>query len=79
VSRPTQLCSTSHTLDMEQHEVNACVKFLLYCVHGGYMWLDRPISIDTDLIARITGLPTQGEDPTLLFADKKKTGLCQRP
>jgi hypothetical protein len=40
-------------------------------MHGGYMWLDRPISIDTDLITRITGLPTQGEDPTLMFADKK--------
>jgi hypothetical protein len=42
----------------QRNEVNACVKFLLTCVHGGYLWLDRPISIDTDLIARITGLPT---------------------
>jgi hypothetical protein len=32
-------------------EVNACVKMLLTCVHGGYLWLDRPISIDTDLIS----------------------------
>jgi hypothetical protein len=53
------------------NEVNACVKFLLTCVHGGYLWLDRPISIDTDLIARITGLPSQGQDPNSLFADKK--------
>jgi hypothetical protein len=51
--------------------VNACVKMLLTCVHGSYLWLDRPISIDTYLIARITGLPSQGEDPTLLFVDKK--------
>jgi hypothetical protein len=41
-------------------EVNARVKILLTCVHGNYLWLDRPISIDVDLIARITVLPTQG-------------------
>jgi hypothetical protein len=52
-------------------EINACVKMLLSCVHGGYMWLDRPVSIDTDLIVHITGLPSQGEDPSLLFFDKK--------
>jgi hypothetical protein len=40
-----------------RNEVNACVKFLLTYVHGGYLYLDRPISIDTDLIARIIGLP----------------------
>jgi len=33
--------------------------------------MDKPISIYTDLIERITSLPTNGEDPTLLFADKK--------
>jgi hypothetical protein len=32
-------------------EINACVKMLLTCVHGGYLWLDRMISIDTYLIA----------------------------
>jgi hypothetical protein len=51
--------------------VNACVKFLLTCVHGGYLWLDMPISIDKDLIARITNVPSQGQDPNSLFADKK--------
>jgi hypothetical protein len=40
-------------------------------MHGGHMWLDKPISIETNLIARITRLPTQGEDPTMLFAKKK--------
>jgi hypothetical protein len=40
------------------NKVNACVKLLLSCMHGGYMWMDRPISIDMDLIARIIGLPT---------------------
>jgi hypothetical protein len=33
--------------------------------------MDMPISIDTYLIAQITGLSTQWEDPTLLFVDKK--------
>jgi hypothetical protein len=28
-------------------EINACVKVLLSCVHGGTLWLDPPVSIDT--------------------------------
>jgi hypothetical protein len=51
--------------------VNACVDMLLNCVHGSYLWMDMPISIDTNLIALITCLPSQGEDPTLMFVDKK--------
>jgi hypothetical protein len=34
-------------------EVNACVKLLLSCYHGGYLWLDRCITIDPMLIHRI--------------------------
>jgi hypothetical protein len=49
------------------NEINACVKVLLSCVHGGTLWLDPPVSIDTTLIVRITGLRKAGEDPTLLF------------
>jgi hypothetical protein len=52
-------------------EINACVNMLPICVHKGYMWLDIPISIDIDLIVCITGLPSQREDPCLLFFDKK--------
>jgi hypothetical protein len=48
-------------------EVNACVKVLLSCVHGGTLWIDPLVSIDTTLIARIIGLPKVGEDLTLLF------------
>jgi hypothetical protein len=40
-------------------------------MHKGYLWLNRPVSIDTDLIVHITGLPSQGEDPSLIFSDKK--------
>jgi hypothetical protein len=31
----------------------------------------KPILIDTNIISQITSLPTQEEDPTLLFVDKK--------
>jgi hypothetical protein len=41
-------------------EVNTCVKLLLSCYHGGYLWLDRCITIDPTLIHRIRGLSMQG-------------------
>jgi hypothetical protein len=37
-------------------EVNACVKLLLSCFHGGYLWLDRHINVNLTLIHRIIGL-----------------------
>jgi hypothetical protein len=43
-------------------EVNACVKLLILCYHGGYLWLDRRITVDLMLIHRITGLSMQGPD-----------------
>jgi hypothetical protein len=43
--------------DFDKHqEVNACVKLLLSCYHGGYLWLDRRITVDPALIHMITGL-----------------------
>jgi hypothetical protein len=53
------------------NEVNAYIKMLPSCVHGGYLWLNRLVSIDTDFIVCIIGLPSHEEDPTLLFFDKK--------
>jgi hypothetical protein len=35
-------------------EVNACVKLLLSCFHGGYLWLDRRMTVDLALIHMIT-------------------------
>jgi hypothetical protein len=35
-------------------EVNMCVKILLSCFHGGYLWLDRCITVDLVLIHKIT-------------------------
>jgi hypothetical protein len=37
-------------------EVNACVKMLLSCYHGGYLWLKFCITMDLTLINKITGL-----------------------
>jgi hypothetical protein len=48
-------------------EINACVKVLLNCVHGGTLWLDPPVSVDIALIAHITGLPKAEEDSTVFF------------
>jgi hypothetical protein len=51
-------------------EVNMCVKLLLSCYHGGYLWLDRCITIDPALIHRITGLSMQGLDPQDFYPRK---------
>jgi hypothetical protein len=48
---------------VRHQEVNACVKLLLSCYHGNYLWLDRRITVDLTLIHRITGLSMQGPDP----------------
>jgi hypothetical protein len=53
-------------------EINFFVKILLSFVHGGFLWLDRQISIDTDLITCIIGFPSKGEAPSPLFTYKKK-------
>jgi hypothetical protein len=41
----------------------ACVKQLLAVMHGGDIWLDKPVPITVELITQITGLPTRGMDP----------------
>jgi hypothetical protein len=50
----------------------ACVKQLLEVMHGGDIWLDKPIPITVELIAQITGLPSRGMDPGLILDDKSK-------
>jgi hypothetical protein len=51
-------------------EVNACVKLLLSCYHGGYLWLDHRITVDLTLIHQITGLSMQGPDPQEFYPGK---------
>jgi hypothetical protein len=38
------------------HEINACMKMMLICVRGGYLWLDKTISIYINLRVCIIGL-----------------------
>jgi hypothetical protein len=47
----------------KNQEVNACVKLLFSCYHGGYLWIDRCITFDLMLIHRITGLSMEGGNP----------------
>jgi hypothetical protein len=51
-------------------EVNACVKLLLSCYHGGYLWLDQRITVDLMLIHQITGLSMKGPDPQQFYPGK---------
>jgi hypothetical protein len=51
-------------------EVNVCVKLLMSCYHGGYLWLDRHIIVDPTLIHRIIGLSMQGPDPQNFYPGK---------
>jgi hypothetical protein len=60
-------------------EVNACVKLLLSCYHGGYLWLNHCITVDLTLINRITGLSIQGPDPQDFYLRKTADrALAQR-
>jgi hypothetical protein len=51
-------------------EVNACVKLLLSWYHGGYLWVDRHITVDPTLIHLITGLSMQGPNPQHFYPGK---------
>ena len=51
-------------------EVNACIKLLLLCFYGGYLWLDRHITMDPVLIHQITGLSMEGIDPQEFYPGK---------
>jgi hypothetical protein len=37
--------------------VGLCVKKLVTHVHGGILWMERPMHIEVALIYKITGLP----------------------
>jgi hypothetical protein len=51
-------------------EVNACVKMLLYCYHGRYLWLKHRIIVDLSLINGVTGLSMQRPDPQDFYLGK---------
>jgi hypothetical protein len=45
-------------------EVSNYVKKLMVVTHGGYLWVEEPVSTDIELITYIIGLPSWGETPT---------------
>ena len=53
-------------------EVNAVVRVLLSCVHGGYLWLGNRVDLNVYLIHRITGLSKIGKDPQTHISRKSK-------
>jgi hypothetical protein len=60
-------------------EVNVCVKLLLSCYHGGYLWLDKRIIVDPTLIHWIIGLSVKGPDPQQFYPGKASDhSLAQR-
>jgi hypothetical protein len=56
-------------------EVNAYVKLLLSCYHGGYLWLNLCITVDLTLSNRITGSSMQGPDPQEFYPKNPWTAL----
>jgi hypothetical protein len=48
------------------------VKKLLARVHGGFLWMERHVPIDVDLIVKITGIPIDGVKPEQYLDDKTK-------
>jgi hypothetical protein len=51
-------------------EVNACVKLLLSCYHGSYVWLNHRIMVDPMLINQIMGLSMKGPDSHDFYPEK---------
>jgi hypothetical protein len=41
-------------------------------MHGGDVWLDKPVPIMVKIIMHITCLPIRGMDPALILDDKSK-------
>ena len=46
------------------------VKVLLSCVHEGYLWLDKKIDLNVDVIHGISNLCKVGTDPGTHFIGK---------
>jgi hypothetical protein len=53
-------------------DINNCIKQLVAVTHRGYLWVKEPVSIDVELIAFITGLPSRGESLAQFLDDNTK-------
>jgi hypothetical protein len=52
--------------------VNNCVKKLMEVLHGGFLWLEEPISIDVELTTFITSIPSNDKSPAQYLENKTK-------
>jgi hypothetical protein len=50
--------------------VGLCFKQLVSQVHGGILWMDRPVQIGVELISKITGFPMVGAQPEEFLENK---------
>ena len=53
-------------------KVNACVKQLLACFHGGFLWLDESVEVTMGMISYITGFPKDRPDPSQYYFDRRR-------
>jgi len=53
-------------------EVTNYVNQLMAVLHGGFLWLEEPISIDVDIITFIKIIPSNGKSLVRYLDDKKK-------
>jgi hypothetical protein len=44
-------------------KVGLCVKQLLAWIHGSVLWMNRPVQLDVEMIAKVTRLPTIDAQP----------------
>jgi hypothetical protein len=70
IARSTILNIMKITHFGRHREDNTCVKLTLYCFHGGYLWLEKCITIDLALIHWITRLSMQGPYPQDFYPGK---------
>ena len=52
-------------------KVNTCMKKLLVCFHGLFLWIDSDIYVYVELISTITWIPKAGVDSTSFFSKKE--------
>jgi hypothetical protein len=53
-------------------EVNNCVNKLIAVLHGGFLWMEEPISIDMELITFIIGMSSMDKTPMQYLNDNTK-------
>ena len=53
------------------------IKQLLFLVQDGYLWLEEPIAITTDLTHKISQIPCKGKDPATIAGKSSDLALAE--